>query len=303
MTPEVVGLVLLSALIHAVWSFYIKGSQDPLAFNLIQGICLSAILLVMLFLVDWSAFTWRIGWLLMATGVAHALYLYGLSLAFAGGDLSLVYPIARSTPAFLPLFAIPLTGERLTVLGGVGIAIVVAGMWAVQLGGSKSDSTEERNAPLAQRLTRPHLLYAYLALVSSIAYGLIDKLLMQDLVAEPLSGPIPPSVFCFFALWLPCMVFYTPLAMRKIEPGSLGRTLRLEWRRATLAGSISIAGYSLILKAFETAPASYVVAVRQSSIIFVLALSVALLRERPEPLRVMGAIATFAGVVLIAVAG
>ena len=86
-------------------------------------------------------------------------------------------------------------------------------------------------------------------------------------------------------------------------PGSLGRTLREEWKRALGAAAISLIGYSLILKAYETAPASYVVAVRQASVLFVLALSIALLGERPGRLRILGAIATVVGVALVAVAG
>jgi drug/metabolite transporter (DMT)-like permease len=65
---------------------------------------------------------------------------------------------------------------------------------------------------------------------------------------------------------------------------------------------ISLASYGFILEALRTAPASYVVAVRQSSVLFVLILSVLLLRERPGPARLLGAGITVAGVAVIAMA-
>ena len=37
-----------------------------------------------------------------------------MSRAFEHGDLTLVYPIARSTPAFLPLISVPLLGESIS---------------------------------------------------------------------------------------------------------------------------------------------------------------------------------------------
>ena len=55
-----------------------------------------------------------------------------------------------------------------------------------------------------------------------------------------------------------------------------------------------------ILAALETAPASYVVAMRQGSVFFTLLLGIVLLRERPPRQRWIGALATIAGVALIA---
>lgn len=306
MTPLVFGLVLISALIHALWSFFIKGSRDPLAFNLVQAMLIAVAAIFLVPFIDTSALTAEFGWLLLVTGAAHAIYLYGLSLAFAGGDLTLVYPVARSTPAFLPLIAVPLTGERLSPGGLLGIAIVVAGMWAVQLGsGGRAGGAPDTDVgvPLRRRLTAPPMRFAYLALVASVAYGLLDKAIMGELTASPQAGPVPISLLGFFAMWCACTVFFAPMALRRIEPGSLRKTLRSDWRSAGLAALISVAGYGLILKAYETAPASYVVAVRQSSVLFVLLLSVAFLGERPGVLRVAGAVATVAGVATIAATG
>lgn len=303
MSPFVVGLVLLSALIHAVWSLTIKGSRDPLAFNLLQAVPLAIVCLVLPFFADLPPLSQRFFWLVTATGLAHAIYLYGLSLAFEAGDLSLVYPIARSAPAFLPLVAVPIAGERITWAGGLGIATVVAGMWAVQAGDARRRSDEPAAPPLRARLTARPVLHAYLALAASVAYGVIDKLLVVEVATGPDRGTLPPAILCFFAVWAGCAVFFVPMALARMRPDALRRAARTEWRTVLLAASIGVVGYSLILKALETDPASYVVAVRQASVFFVLILSVAFLRERPGGLRILGAVATVAGVALIALAG
>ena len=72
---------------------------------------------------------------------------------------------------------------------------------------------------------------------------------------------------------------------------------------ASIASVLSVLGYGLILKALETAPASYVVAVRQSSVFFVFVIGVVKLRETPGRTRVLGAVTTVLGVALIAAFG
>ena len=50
MTPFELLLVLASALLHAIWSASIKGSENPLAFNLLQeAAALTAVLLLLPF--------------------------------------------------------------------------------------------------------------------------------------------------------------------------------------------------------------------------------------------------------------
>jgi drug/metabolite transporter (DMT)-like permease len=149
----------------------------------------------------------------------------------------------------------------------------------------------------------PGMTYAWLTLATTVAYSLIDKRLMSGLSGLAWSSPVPRSLFGFFALWLGCAAFFVPLALARLESGVLAGVLAGEWRNALVAGIISIAGYGLILEALQTAEASYVVAVRQASVLFVLVLSVRLLRERPGRVRVLGGVATVVGVALIAIAG
>jgi drug/metabolite transporter (DMT)-like permease len=292
-TPFELALVLGSALLHAWWSVSMKGSGDPLAFNALQSVATTGALLLVLPWVE-AAEVPRAVWLLLAaSGVVHGLYFYWLSRALEAGELTLVYPIARSTPAFLPFVAVPLLGEELTPLGSAGIAVVVAGLWCVQLGRGLRWSA----------FTSPAARFAYLTLATTVAYSLVDKGAMAALSAAPWSSPMPRAVLYCLLLSAAGNLLFVPLVLRRLGPGAVRAYARQGLPRASLAAAVSFASYTLILAALETAPASYVVAARQASVLFALILGVAVLGERPGPVRALGAGLTVAGVAVIAAWG
>ncbi len=75
-------------------------------------------------------------------------------------------------------------------------------------------------------------------------------------------------------------------------------------RRALLGTVVANFGsYALILEALRTTSVSYVVAVRQFSVVFAVVLAIAWLRERPGRPRLIGTAAIVGGVALIALRG
>lgn len=293
MTPLELALVLGSALLHAAWSAAIKGSGDPMVFNLLQKalpILLFAAALPWVSLGEIPAPVWRI---LAATSVAHGLYFYWMTRAFQQGDLTLVYPIARSTPAILPLVAVPALGEELTTAGVLGVGVVVAGIWLVHL---------DRNLPRGS-FGGAAAGFAYLTLAATVAYSLLDKAAMAALSGSAWTSPVPRPLFFCLLLYLGSAAVFAPLALRRVGVRAVAARLRGQLGPASLAAGVSLLGYGLILKALETAPVSYVVAARQTSVIFALVLGMAWLRESPGRSRVVGGLATFVGVALISLAG
>jgi len=282
------ALVLGSALLHAWWSVSIKGSRDPLAFNLAQKAAPVLLLLAALPWVDLREVPRPVWTVFAGTSVAHGVYFYWMSRAFERGDLTLVYPIARSTPAFLPFVAVPLLGEDLSGRGALGIATVVAGMWCVHPG----------RRPSWRELTAPAVRFAYLTLAATVAYSLLDKAAMAELASAPWSSRLPRAVFYCLLLYPGSALVFVPLVWRR-RGRPVFAAARRELRAATLAFAVSLVGYSLILAALETAPASYVVAARQTSVLFALALGMAFLGERPGRRRAFGAALTVAGVGLL----
>jgi drug/metabolite transporter (DMT)-like permease len=285
-----VGIVLLSALLHASWNAATKGSESPTAFLLAMEILTGLLLLPVFFAFDFGQVPPLVWGLLVGSGVTHALYAYWLTRGYAHGELSLVYPIARSTPAFVPLAAIPLLGEQISFEGAAGIALVVCGMWAVQTDGRLR----------ARDLASLGAAFAYLTLLTTVAYSLIDKQVMGALAAGPWRGPAPRSLAYMALLYYVYLPLFALLGLRRV--GWRPVRAALSRRTPAIAGAslCDVASYALILKAFETAPVSYVVAVRQSSVLFAVGLGVLFLRERPGSVRLLGAGAIVVGVAAIA---
>jgi drug/metabolite transporter (DMT)-like permease len=291
-SATVLGLVLVSAFLHAGWSASIKGSANPLAFTLVQHLLVLPFALAGVASVAGELATPRLLACAAGTAVAHGFYGYWLALALERADLTLAYPIVRSTPALLPLLAVPLLGETPSLLGSAGIAVVVSGIWLVHGAGLRW-----------RKLFTPELRYAWLTLLATVGYSFSDKAAMAALAGGGYRGWLPPALLWYCTIIVSSTVVFLPLVWRRVRRTELERTLRLEGGRALTALTVSCIGYGLILAAFESAPASYVVAVRQSSVLFAAWIGVAFLGELPDRGRLLGAAATVAGVALIAWAG
>jgi drug/metabolite transporter (DMT)-like permease len=291
-SATVIALVLFSALLHAAWSASIKGSQHPLAFTLGQHLLILPFAILGLASVAGELLTPRLLACAAGTAIAHGLYGYWLALALERADLTLAYPIVRSTPALLPLLAVPLLGEAPSPVGAAGIAVVVGGIWLVHGTGLRLGA-----------LAAPALRYAWLTLLATVGYSLSDKAAMTALASGGYQGWLPPALVWYCVIIVASTPVFLPLALRRMRPADLGRVLRGEGWRAAAAVGVSLIGYGLILTAFEYAPASYVVAVRQSSVLFAAWIGVAFLGERPDRGRLAGAVATVAGVALIGLGG
>jgi len=292
LNPEALGLVLVSALLHAVWTALIKESRDPLAFNLLQALPFLPFALALLASLDPGSLPRDVWWLLLASSVIHAGYVFWMARALERAELSLVYPIMRSTPAFLPLVAVPLLGESLSLQGAAGIAVVMVGMWLLHA----------RGEPRRRRFRGPGIGYAWLVLLATVAYSLTDKAAMARLSGADWNEPLPRSLAYFLLLGLGHSACVAPFVLRRASPRALLAQGRAEWRRILLAACGTTASYTLILEALRSAPVSYVATVRQASVLFAVAIGWLWLKERPDRARLAGAALTVAGVALVSLA-
>ena len=291
MTGLELGLVLLSALLHASWNAATKGSAHPTAFLIAIELISFALYLPVLALGFRIAEIPRDVWLLAgASGFAHAFYVLFLTRGYVHAPLSVVYPIARSTPALVPLLAIPLLGEQVTAIGALGIACVVAGVWAVQ-----TDGRIDRESFLSLGAG-----FAYLTLLTTVAYSVVDKEAMRLLGEASWSGSTPRPLAYMALFYVPYLPSLLLLSWRTTPLAAVKDVFRTELASAFGSGLFGITSYAIVLYVLQTAPVSYVVAVRQASVLFAVGLGVVLLRERPGPVRVLGAALNVTGVSLIA---
>ena len=109
------------------------------------------------------------------------------------------------------------------------------------------------------------------------------------------------SLFAFLHLFFG-MCCYTPLIVLTKD----AEMIRKEWHagsiRVIMAGVIGITGYALILVAFTIDRVSYIVGLRQTSIVFAVLMGSHLLKEKHRGIRLAGALIIFSGGFLISLA-
>ena len=191
--------------------------------------------------------------------------------------------------ALVLVIAVLFLGERVSIQGVCGILLVAAGVYIINM---KKISGEELLAPVKSIASDRSTRFAFLTLISVALYSIIDKMAVDY---------IHPIQFAFFHLFFG-MCYYTPciLLTKKFN------LIRTEWRggavRIILAGVIGIIGYALILIAFTIERVSYIVGLRQTSILFAVLLGSYLLKEKYKGIRMAGAAIIFIGGFLISTA-
>ena len=127
MSTTVLLIVLLAALLHALWNALVKTSADrAITLGLVAtGHCLPALALMPFVPIPAiEAFPF-----IIASTVIHWAYYYFLNVSYRFGDLSLIYPIARGTaPVMVALGAMVWADELLSFWAWIGILTVSAGI-------------------------------------------------------------------------------------------------------------------------------------------------------------------------------
>jgi uncharacterized membrane protein len=291
MSALAIALVLFSALFHALRNLFTKESGDKQVFLWLYSIF--ALLFSFPFFIyflfdvgitDPAAYAWCAG-----SGFIHFLYWLFLTRAYKEGDLSHVYPIMRSSPALVLVFAVLFLGEQVSLEGVAGILLVAVGVYIINM---KHISGQELLEPIKSISSDRSTRFAFLTLISVAFYSIVDKMAVHHM---------HPILFAFFHLFCG-MCYYTPyiLLTKKVD------IIRKEWHtglmRSIMAGVIGIIGYSLILIAFTIERVSYIVSLRQLSVVFAVLMGSFWLKEKHTVMRLSGAVVIFAGCFLISVA-
>jgi drug/metabolite transporter (DMT)-like permease len=195
----------------------------------------------------------------------------------------------RSSPALVLIFAVFFLGEQVSFEGVAGILLVAVGVYIINMKHLSGDELLEPFRSIgSDRSTR----FAFLTLISVGFYSIIDKMAVNYM---------HPILFAFFHLFCG-MCYYTPyiLLTKKVD------AIKSEWHigrvHAVLAGVIGIIGYSLILIAFTIERVSYIVGLRQLSVVFAVLMGSFRLKEKHSGIRLSGAVIIFAGCFLISMA-
>jgi len=275
-------LVVCAAGLHAGWNALAKRGGDQIVF--LWCATLASTVAVTPFAI-WplaqDGFATAAVPFILATIVVHAMYFYALGRAYASGAYSLVYPVARGLGvALVPVLALLIFDERLSPVGTLGVALVIAGIAALHLLPGRPPGSPRLGAGL---------LWPILTGFTIAGYSLVDKAGVARI------NPIPYIML----MEVGCALLGLPLLW--LRPGAVRKEL-IGWRRIVLAGVMSTLAYTLVLFAFRMSKTGYVVAARELSIVLSALIGSLVLREGRLAPRLAGAAIVLAGVACIAVA-
>jgi drug/metabolite transporter (DMT)-like permease len=280
-------LVLVAAVLHAVWNFLAKDARDSSAF-MWWGVSVGAIWYGVFIACQASLAMPREAWfILIPSLIMEIAYVALITRGYANGELSQVYPIARGAPPlFIAMWSALFLAERLSLLGYIGIGLLVFGIYLASL-----PSIADLFKPLRALSSRP-AQYAIIAGVCVSIYSTLDK------VGVAYSTPLVYNVWVYAGI----AIGYAPFAWSKGNRESTIREWHANWRRIALGSLATIGSYVLALTGMSLTSASYVGAVRATSVVIGALLGWLLLKERFGAVRVFAATMMVIGLLLIAVA-
>lgn len=292
MPLSALALVVLAGLIHACWNIAAKkaGGDSRFAFftAAVMGIVWAPLGLWLGWqqVPDWGVLEWS---LVAASGIVHVVYYIVLLRGYRKADLTVVYPLARgSGPLLSSLVAIFLLGERISVLGLMGIAGVVLGVFLIAGGPGLLRQTHQ---PETRARVLKGMRYGLLTGVFIASYTVIDGYAVKVV----LMSPILVDYFGNFVR----LVFLAPAVLR--DRATAASLWRSQWKYALIVGTISPVSYVLVLYAMQTAPLSHVAPAREVSMLFAALIGGHLLGEGDRVARIAGATLIGAGVIALGV--
>lgn len=287
MSGPALALVLAAALLHAAWNALAKRGRDQLCFLWSAAAVATALFapLAVPRLVREGVPAAAVPFL-AGTIALHAVYFYALGRSYRSGEFSLVYPVARGLGvALVPVLALPLLGERLSALGALGVALVAAGIVALQLA-----TLGWWRAVRATGVAGPGTWWAVLTGLAIAGYALVDK-----------AGVARMHPVAYIELMFAGSVALLVPAVAADRP-ALAREWARNARTIVAAGAMTLGAYLLVLFAFRLSKAGYVVAAREVSIVLSVAIGRLWLGERGLGGRLAGAGLVLAGVACVALA-
>lgn len=288
-----VGMVLLSAFIHASWNILARQSHSESRFigSMLPIVAVVALIPALVGQYLTGAMHGRIWLFVLGSGLCCGLYFVALGRAYEAADFTVVYPVARSLPVLLVALGDSLRGYVPSLGGWLGMVLVVAGCIMTPL-------RSRHDLQLSRYFNRASLWMLITAL-GTVGYSLLDKRGAELLTRGPEYAAVYTYFFYLFA-WTGYELFGRLLGRPAVATATADTP---KWMPA-VAGFMSAGAYWLVVWAFQmVSHASYVVAFRQSSLIIALLMAWALYPQERHRSRLLSVGIITAGLVLIALGG
>ncbi len=299
MDPIAIGLILVSACLHAGWNLLSKNADPTAAFYLMANAfgCLLLCPVLARYHSALPVLPVDVWIFLFSAGFFQAVYCTSLASAYRTGDLSIAYPLVRSSPVIVVTIAMFLLGrgDQISGLSIAGITLIVAGGFLLPM-------RHIGDIRLKNYLNKSSIA-ALIAACATAGYSIIDDQALRLLQAsEGLPGTIQTTLLYALlgglssVLWLG---FFTLVNQR--ERARLRTALKEQLRLSALVGAGMYVTYPLVLISMAfVANVSYVVAFRQISLPIGVVCGVWIFKEPGYALKFFGITIIFLGLVLVA---
>lgn len=298
MSLVALGLISLSALMHALWNFFGKRISPTTAFFTVAFLLSPLLMLPLIWqLLQFTAgFPAEFWWLLLGSGLCQCGYLAALARAYRCGDISVVYPLARASPLIIVAISTLLLGqaESLTLTGVAGIAAIMAGSLVLPM-------THFRDLRLSN-YTNQATFYALCAATATAGYSLFDDRAVKLLASLKL---LTDGEISLLYIWLQTVASGILLVLIQVWMPAQREALKVHlcrrWAVCMLTGAVMLLTYLLVLWSMQYVDnVSYVVAFRQLSIPLGVGLGIWLLSEPAHGPKLMGVLMICVGLVAVA---
>jgi drug/metabolite transporter (DMT)-like permease len=277
MSAAVFSIILFAAVLHATWNAIVKIAPDKAMTATLVSACGALISLAALpFLQQPAAASWPF---LALSTVLQVTYYRLLGGAYRAADMSQVYPLMRGTaPLIVALFTALFLGERLSPFAWAGVLLVSGGV----VGGALAARGAGNGRGAAIALTNAVFIAGYT---------------ISDGIGVRASGS--PAAYTMWLFVLTAIPLVTWSAVTR--PEFPRYALRNAWL-GLAGGAGTLASYGLALWGMTVAPVAVVAALRETSILFAMAIAGLILKERVGVAKLAGALAIAAGAIALRLA-
>jgi drug/metabolite transporter (DMT)-like permease len=260
-----IGLITLSCLFHALWNVLTQTSKNSNLFSGLKGVWILGTALVLYLTFDYKSLPADILWWALLSGILHGLYIFCLSKAYHTQDISYVYPIARSAPVFVPLFAWLWLGETLEPIVFLSIGMILLAIYILHFKGNLISGFKN----LYDAILHRDLRWAFYTLIMVVSYSLVDKRGMEVFYAHFPDQPVANGIIFFFLEGIVCFTLYFAYLATVHSPREILSAWKADWILSLVAGAATVGSYGIICIVLQFESVSTVVAVRQISVLLV----------------------------------
>ena len=263
MPIDVMAVILLGALLHAIWNALIRAGSDKIASTL--SIVVGAGLMTACFL-PFVPTPAEASWPYLAASVLiHVVYFLLVALSYRIADLSFVYPIMRgAAPAVSAIAVVFILNESPSSLGWVGVLLVCSSIVLLT-----ADSWRTGTLPFAPTA---------IALANA---GVIVIYTLVDGIGARSSG----NAFSYTGWMILLTAAPITIACFVTRPQYMAASIRENFTRVLAGGACTFGSYGLAFWAMTQAPIALVAALRETSVVFGTIIAATFLQENVSPMR------------------